>query len=61
MPKVKDRGIELAQELVKAADNLDLMRREDIFALLRITAVVLGEIVKEDPREPGDDPGSKAP
>lgn len=61
MPKMKDRGIELAHELVKAADNLDRMRREDVVALLRITAVVLAEIVKEDPQEPGDDPGPKAP
>ena len=48
MPQLHQRGVELIYELVTTADHLEKMKPEDVVALLRETAMVLGDLLKRD-------------
>ena len=48
MPQLHQRGVELVYELVTAADHVDRMKPEDVAALLRETAGVLGDLLQRD-------------
>jgi hypothetical protein len=48
MPELHARGVVLVVELLDAADHIDRFKRDDIVALLRETADVLGDLLKRD-------------
>ena len=48
MPELHARGVDLVVELLEAADDIGRYKPEDVAALLRETAEVLGELLKRD-------------
>ena len=48
MPQLHARGVELVLELLDAADHLHNLKPNDLAALLRETATVLGDLLKRD-------------
>jgi len=48
MPELHARGVILVVELLEAADHVARYKPEDVSALLRETAEVLGELLKRD-------------
>ena len=48
MPMLHAHGVELVVDLLDTADNLDKMPQEEIRALLRETAAVLGDLLKRE-------------
>jgi hypothetical protein len=48
MPELHARGVALVVELLEAADHIDRFKPDDVAALLRETAEVLGELLKRD-------------
>ena len=58
MPQLHARGVDLVVDLLDAADHIDCMAPQEIKALLKEAAMVLGEILKRDvseARSEGDD------
>jgi hypothetical protein len=50
MPELNARGVELVVELLDAADNVGNLKPDELAALLRETAAVLGDLLKHDIR-----------
>jgi hypothetical protein len=48
MPQLHARGVELVVELLETADEITRYKPEDVAAMLRETAEVLGELLKRD-------------
>ena len=48
MPELHARGVELVVELLDAADHVHNIKPNDLAALLRETAGVLGDLLKRD-------------
>jgi hypothetical protein len=48
MPQLHARGVELVVELLDAADHVHKLRPDDLAALLRETASVLGDLLNRD-------------
>jgi hypothetical protein len=48
MPELHARGVELVVELLDAADHVHNLNPNDLAALLRETAAVLGDLLKRD-------------
>jgi predicted ATPase len=48
MPELHARGVELVVELLDAADHVHNLKPEELAALLRETATVLGELLQRD-------------
>ena len=48
MPELHARGVELVVELLDAADHVHNLNPNDLAALLRETAGVLGDLLKRD-------------
>ena len=48
MPELHARGVDLEVELLEAADDIGQYKPEDVAALLRESAEVLGELLKRD-------------
>jgi hypothetical protein len=48
MPELHARGVDLVVELLDAADQIEQLKPDDLAALLRQTADVLGELLKRD-------------
>ncbi|MDW6026404.1 hypothetical protein SAZ10_32055 [Mesorhizobium sp. BAC0120] len=52
LPELHQRGVELVVELLDAIDDIERLDTEEVRALLKETAFVLGEVLKRDvPRE----------
>ena len=48
MPQLHRHGVELVVDLLDAADHVEKLSTEDIRALLREAAVVLGDLLKRN-------------
>jgi hypothetical protein len=48
MPELHARGVELVVELLDAADQVHNLNPDNLAALLRETAAVLGDLLKRD-------------
>jgi NTP pyrophosphatase (non-canonical NTP hydrolase) len=48
LPELHARGVVLVAELLEAADHIARYRSDDVAALLRETAEVLGDLLKRD-------------
>ena len=48
MPLLHAHGVELVVNLLDAADHVENLSREEIRALLREAAVVIGDLLKRD-------------
>ena len=48
MPELHARGVVLVVELLEAADHIARYKPDDLAALLRETAEVLGDLLKRD-------------
>ena len=55
MPQLHARGVDLVVDLLDAADHIDCMAPQEIKALLKEAAMVLGEILKRDVPEGGSE------
>lgn len=58
MPQLHQRGVELVYELVTAADHVEKMKHEEVAALLRETASVLGDLLQRDVQDHPAEKGS---
>ena len=48
MPELHQRGVEMVTDLLDAADNIERLPADELKALLREAALVLGDLLARD-------------